>query len=601
MKIKLSDYISQFIVNLGVKHVFMVPGGGAMHLNDSIGYQKGIEFICNQHEQASAFAAETYAKTSDNIGVAIVTTGPGGTNAITGAVGAWFDSTPCLFISGQAKRSDLIGNLGIRQHGVQEVDIITLVKSITKYAITIMEPYSIRFHLEKAVYLAKSGRPGPVWIDVPLDVQAATIDTDFLEEFNFKSDVDEPSEKNDLFLLVSKTIKLLNKSERPILLLGNGIRLSGARNKIEELIDKLKLPFLLTWPAIDFFSDNHELLVGRPGPVAPRGANFALQNSDYLLTIGARLDIVVTGYAPDKFARAAKKIMVDIDQAEIRKMGTNIDLAICADAKAFIMEFLNQINTVLPKKRLNWISKCKNWKIKYPIILPEYRLEKLVSTYILTDVLSEELTTNDIIVSGSSGAGIEIFLLAFRAKKGQRVVSTEALGAMGTGLPASIGACLASRKKRTICVNGDGGLQFNIQEFETLARLKLPIKLFVLNNNGYSSIRTSQSRYFGRLTGADTTSGLSLPDICKVADAYGLTVLRITDQTNLVEKVRNVLNRPGLVVCEVLTPADEPRAPCMMSMQKPDGSMVSKPLEDLWPFLDRDEFLSNMIIPPIEE
>ena len=356
MKIKLSDYISQFIVNLGVKHVFMVPGGGAMHLNDSIGYQKGIEFICNQHEQASAFAAETYAKTSDNIGVAIVTTGPGGTNAITGAVGAWFDSTPCLFISGQAKRSDLIGNLGIRQHGVQEVDIITLVKSITKYAITIMEPYSIRFHLEKAVYLAKSGRPGPVWIDVPLDVQAATIDTDFLEEFNFKSDVDEPSEKNDLFLLVSKTIKLLNKSERPILLLGNGIRLSGARNKIEELIDKLKLPFLLTWPAIDFFSDNHELLVGRPGPVAPRGANFALQNSDYLLTIGARLDIVVTGYAPDKFARAAKKIMVDIDQAEIRKMGTNIDLAICADAKAFIMEFLNQINTVLPKKRLNWIS-----------------------------------------------------------------------------------------------------------------------------------------------------------------------------------------------------------------------------------------------------
>jgi len=216
-------------------------------------------------------------------------------------------------------------------------------------------------------------------------------------------------------------------------------------------------------------------------------------------------------------------------------------------------------------------------------------------------VLSEELTTNDIIVSGSSGAGIEIFLLAFRAKKGQRVVSTEALGAMGTGLPASIGACLASRKKRTICVNGDGGLQFNIQEFETLARLKLPIKLFVLNNNGYSSIRTSQSRYFGRLTGADTTSGLSLPDICKVADAYGLTVLRITDQTNLVEKVRNVLNRPGLVVCEVLTPADEPRAPCMMSMQKPDGSMVSKPLEDLWPFLDRDEFLSNMIIPPIEE
>ncbi len=601
MKIKLSDYVTQFIVNLGVKHVFMVPGGGAMHLNDSIGAQEGIEFICNQHEQASAFAAETYAKVSDNLGVAIVTTGPGGTNAITGATGAWLDSTPCLFISGQVKRSDLIGTLGIRQHGVQEVDIVTMVKSITKYAVIIMDPLSIRFHLEKAVHLAKTGRPGPVWIDIPLDVQAATIDTDLLEEFKILPAITDTSEKSNLPFLVAKSIALLNESERPILLLGNGIRLSMAKKTIVELIDKLHLPFLLTWLALDLFAADHELLVGRPGPVAPRGANFALQNSDCLISIGARLDIVVTGYAHDKFARAAKKIMVDIDQCEINKMRTKIDVPICEDANAFILEFLKQISTVQINDRTAWLNTCKNWKIKYPVVIPEYRSEKHVSTYVLADVLSEEITEDDIIVSGSSGAGIEIFLLAFRAKKGQRVVHTTALGAMGTGLPASIGACLASGRKRTICVNGDGGLQFNIQEFETLARLKLPIKLFVLNNHGYSSIRTSQSRYFGRLTGADDTSGLSLPDICKVADAYGLPFFRITDQTSLFEKVREVLNTPGSVVCEILTPQDEPRAPSMMSMQKPDGTMVSKPLEDLWPFLDRDEFYSNMIISTIEE
>lgn len=600
MKIKLSDYVIQFIVDLGVKHIFMVSGGGAMHLNDSVGQNKKIEFICNHHEQASAMAAETYARISENIGVALVTTGPGGTNAITGVAGAWLDSTPCLFLSGQAKRSDLIGNLGIRQHGVQEIDIVSIVKSITKYAVTIMKPESIRYHLEKAIYLAKSGRPGPVWIDIPLDVQASTIDTELLGRYEiYEESVQLP--KINLSEKVFKTIKLINNAERPILLIGNGTRLSGAKNDIIKLIDKLNIPVLLTWPALDLLPDNHELLVGRPGPVASRGANFALQNADCLISIGARLDIVVTGYAHNNFARAAKKVMVDIDLAEINKMKTNIDVPVCSDAKAFIQEMIKHINNIDPKKRANWMVRCREWKTKYPVVLPEYRLEKLVSTYVLTDVLSDELTGDDIIIPGSSGAGIEIFLLAFRAKKGQRVLNTTALGAMGNGLPSAIGGCLASGKKRTICVNGDGGLQLNIQEFETLARLKLPIKLFVLNNQGYSSIRTSQTRYFGRLTGADSTSGLSLPDISKVAAAYGLQVKKIKNQEHLNAQVRDALNTPGTVICEVFTPADEPRAPSMMSIQKPDGSMVSKPLEDLWPFLNREEFLSNMIIPPVEE
>jgi acetolactate synthase I/II/III large subunit len=599
MKIKLSDFVAQFIADLGVKHVFSVPGGGAMHLNDSFGYNKDIQFISNHHEQASAMAAETYAKISNNIGVALVTTGPGSTNAVTGVAGAWLDSTPCLFISGQVKRSDMIGNLGVRQNGVQEIDIVSIVKPITKYAITIMDPNTIRYHLEKAVFISKTKRPGPVWIDIPLDVQASIIDTDELLKFN--CDNEEGISISVLSSAVSNTINLLNKSDRPVLFIGNGTRLAGAVNEIKQLIYILNIPILLTWPALDMLPDSHELLIGRPGPVAPRGANFTLQNSDFFLSIGARLDTVVTGYAPEKFARAAKKIMVDIDPYEISKIKKHIDIPICCDVKEFLIELLKQSDNILHKNRSIWINRCQDWKKKYPVVQKEYYSEKSVSTYVFTDILSEELNENDIIISGSSGAGIEIFLLAFKAKKGQRVTNTTGLGAMGNGLPATIGGCLASGCKRTICVNGDGGLQLNIQEFETLSRLQLPIKLFILNNKGYSSIRTSQSRYFGRLTGADNTSGLTLPNISKIAKAYGIKVKKIINQKNLAGKIRNVLNTPGTVICEVFTPLDEPRVPSLMSIQKPDGSMISKPLEDLWPFLDRNEFLSNMIIPPIEE
>ncbi len=597
---KLSDYVFQFVAQLGVKHVFMVPGGGAMHLNDSAGHCEGIEFVCNLHEQASAIAAEAYAKVTEHLGVALVTTGPGGTNAITGVAGAWLDSTPCLFLSGQVKRSDLIGNTGVRQMGVQEIDIVSIVRPITKYAVTIMQPTRIRYHLEEAIFIAKSGRPGPVWIDIPLDVQAAQIDPETLEGFDPRK-IALVTASDNLETLVARTIELLNAAERPILLIGNGVRLAGAKEDCLRLIHRLNLPVLLTWPAQDFLPDTHELLVGRPGPVAPRGANFALQNSDWLLTIGARLDLVLTGYAHDRFARAAKKIMVDIDPAEINKIKSHIDVPVCADAKLFIQELLRQSSQIVTKDRPGWMARCREWKTRYPIVQPEYREQKLVSTYVLAEVLSDELTGDDIIVSGSSGAGIEIFLLAFKAKAGQRIFLTTALGAMGFGPSASIGACLASGRKRTVCVDGDGGLQLNIQEFETIARLNLPIKLFVLNNQGYSSIRTSQMRYFGRLTGADASSGMTLPSLEKVAAAYGLPTAHIADQSDLKRQVKDVLESPGPVVCEVMVWLDEPRAPSLSSVQRPDGSMVSKPLEDLWPFLERQEFLSNMLIPPLDE
>jgi acetolactate synthase-1/2/3 large subunit len=578
----------------------MVAGGGAMHLNDSVGHCRGIEYVCNLHEQAAAMAAETYAKLNENIGVALVTSGPGSTNAITGTAGAWLDSTPCLFISGQVKRSDMIGDTGVRQMGVQELDIVSIVKSITKYAVTVMEPTTIRYHLEKAVHLARTGRPGPVWIDIPLDIQASQIDPAALKGFD-PNELPPTGTPDNLPAEVAQTFDLLNTAERPILLIGNGVRLAGARQEMQELVQRLDVPVLLTWLAHDLLPEAHELFVGRPGPVAPRGPNFALQNSDWLLTIGARLDMVLTGYAHDLFARAANKIMVDIDPTEIRKMKTPIAVPICSDAKVFIKEMLRQTDRLVCRDRSAWMARCREWKTKYPVVLPEYRAQKLVSTYVLTEVLSDELTGDDVIVSGSSGAGIEIFLLTFRVKEGQRVLVTTALGAMGYGLPASLGACLASGGKRTILVDGDGGLQLNIQELETLARLQLPIKIFILNNQGYASIRTSQSRYFGRLTGADATSGLTLPSLGKVVTAYQLPIMQIKDQSNLVEQVREVLNTSGPVVCEVVTPPDEPRAPSLASMQRSDGTMVSKPLEDLWPFMDRQEFLANMIIPPIEE
>ena len=599
--IKLSDYVFQFIANQGVKHVFLFPGGGAMHLVDSLGRSEGIEYICNHHEQACTIAAEAYARVTNNLGVALVTTGPGGTNAITGVAGAWLDSTPCLFISGQVKRNDLMGNLGVRQLGSQEIDIVSLVKPITKYAITVTDPADIRFHLEKAVYFAKSGRPGPVWMDIPLDVQAISIEPETLNSFHPKEIVVHVDTVS-LVKQVSKVIDLLNQAERPVILAGNGIRLAGAEKEFLELVNKLKIPVLTTWLGIDLIQDSHELFIGRPGSIAPRGANFALQNSDCLLIIGSRLDMALTGYAHDKFARAAKKIMVDIDPAEIKKIKTKIDIPIIADAKIFICELLSRINENKINKSLSWLSRCQEWKEKYPIVLSEHRKHHgSVSIYYFSEILSDELSNDELVVPGSSGNSVEIFLLTLKVKSGQRVFHNRGLGAMGYALPASIGACVASGLKRTICVDGDGGFPLNVQELETIARLNLPIKYFVINNGGYASIRAMQMNYFKHKVGADSESGLTLPDIIKVASSYGLPTQRISNQNDLRKQIQNVLQSSGPTVCEVKVIPDEVRQPRLSSFQKDDGMMISKPLEDLWPFLGRQEFLSNMIISPLKE
>jgi acetolactate synthase I/II/III large subunit len=605
---KVSDYVVQFIAEQGVKHVFLVTGGGAMHLNQSLGAQTVIQPICNSHEQASAICAEAYAKATNHLGVCMVTTGPGGTNAVTGVAGAWLDSTPMLIVSGQVKRPDRMFDkdgrpLGMRQLGVQEVDIVSIVKPITKYAVTVLDPNQIRYHLEKAAYLALNGRPGPVWIDIPLDVQASPLeDPAALRGFD-PTELKHDSANSDLKNEVSRLIATLNQAERPLLFAGNGIRLARATAEFAQLRHLLRIPTVATWCAADLVPSDDSTYVGRPGSVAARGANFALQNCDFLLAIGVRLDFAITGYAPQNLAREAWKTAVDIDAAELAKLHPHIQQPICADAKAFLDELLRQQDSFRLPDRSAWDSRCANWKTRYPVVTEEHRRpESNVSIFHLAEVIGTESNPDDLLVSGSSGSGIEIFLLACPTRTGQRIYHTAGLGAMGYGLPMSLAVCIGGGRRRTILVDGDGGFQFNIQELETASRLKLPVKFFVLNNDGYASIRASQTGYFGKPNiGCDEKTGLTIPNMSKVAAAYGIPSVVIADQRSLRADVRRVLALDGPVVVDVHVIPDEMRAPRLQSYQKPDGSFVSKPLEDLYPFLPREEFLANMIVKPLPE
>jgi acetolactate synthase-1/2/3 large subunit len=599
---KLSDYVVKRIADEGVHHIFLLPGGGCMHLIDSVGNCKEIEFVCNLHEQACAIGADSYGQYTNNLGVALVTTGPGGTNATTGVAAAWLESTPTLFISGQVKRSDIVGDRGMRQIGFQEINIVKIMEPITKYAVTVMDPNSIRFHLDKAIHLARSGRPGPIWIDIPLDVQAALIDENSLEGY-VPSIVDGQDQQQELSGKVKQVINLINQANRPVLLVGNGVRLAKALPEFYQLVKTLNIPVLTTWKAIDMLADDDPLFIGRPGAIGQRGANFAQQNSDLFLSLGARLDQGQTAYNHRNFARAARKIIVDIDIAEINKLDMAIDVSVAADVGVFIRELLKHIHLVHENERTAWWQRCKEWKERYPVILPEYYDNPIgINTYALIDVISALMTPEDVLIPGVSGQCSEITMQAFKVKAGQRIYSSHGLGAMGFGIPASLAGCLASGKKRTICIDGDGGFHMNTQELETVQRLNLPVKYFVLNNQGYSSIRASQRNYFNNhFVASSFDSGLSLPDTLKVAAAYNITTLQIKDHVHLQEEVRQVMDMPGPVVCDVITPFDQPTMPRVTSRQMANGQMVTMPMEDLSPFLDRDEFHKNMIIPPLPE
>jgi acetolactate synthase-1/2/3 large subunit len=578
----------------------MLTGGGCMHLVDSFGRQEGMEYVCCLHEQAVSFATQAYAEYTSALSAALVTTGPGGTNAMTGLAAAWLDSTACLFLSGQVKRADLLAGRGVRSMGPQEIDTIAVVSPLTKYAKTLVEPNDVRYELEKAIYLATTGRRGPVWLDFPLDVQAAMVDESKLRGF-----IPEPvaDASAGIKQKVAAAIELLKKAERPVLFVGNGTRQAHLEGLVEDAVNMLKVPTLLTWKSMDMLPENHPFYAGRPGSIASRGSNFTQQNADWIMVLGARLDMPQIAFSHKNFARGAKKVLVDVDANEIRKFDMTIDVAVHADAKDFLCELLAQLrNSVLPHSPV-WLKKAKDWLTKYPVILPEYWQEDkgVVNPYLLVDVLSEQCTPEDVLAPGSSGACSDIFLQCFRIKKGQRVVNSPSLGAMGTGLPGTIGTCLASGRRRTICVNGDGGFQLNIQDLETVKRLRLPVKYFVLCNGTYASIIGAQRNHFaGRLVGSDPSSHLTLPDLIKVAEAYGVKAMEIKDHKNLRGAVSAVLASDGPVVCAVNVSSDQPTLPRATASTRPDGTIVSLPMEDMAPRLPRDEFLANMIVPPLE-
>ena len=588
---KVSDLIFDYIASLGVKHVFYLPGGGAMHLDDSLGYNKRLKPICMLHEQACSIAAEAYARISESFGVCVVTSGPGSTNAITGLVGAWLDGTPVIFISGQAKRADLVNNQNIRQFGIQEVNIVNIVKSVTKYAVQIQDPEMILYELEKATAIAKDGKPGPVWIDVPLDVQASKVEEKKLRHYKVVFPSFECKNRDIL-----ETIKLLNESKRPLLLLGHGIRLANAIPEMNRLIKKLHVPVMTTWNGVDLIEDSNPLFFGRPGAVGHRHANFIQQNADFVLTIGTRLNLLSSGYDFGSFLKNAKHVMVEIDANEMKKCSVHPYLAIHADAKSFLGKMLDNSSKVAKQERKEWWDYCRTMKKKYPLFIKEQiPTGKGINTYDLVNSITNQMTGKDIFQFTSSGTGADIAMYSFRIKKGQRAFLTKGLASMGFDMPACIGSGLAGKGRRTVCITGDGGFLMNVQELATLKKLNLPIKIFILCNEGYGMIYNSQVGNFKRLEGCTPDSGLPMPDIKSVVKGFKVKCFDLSDTKKLDKTVEEVLAYEGPAICTVKIYIGQKILPRQTNYMKPDGQMASRPLEDMSPLLDRDEFEANIL------
>lgn len=593
MTIKLSDYVMQFLVSKGVKHVFMLPGGGAMHLDDSLGRCAALQYTCFLHEQALAIAAEAYGQFTNFPGVGLVTSGPGSTNAITGVAAAFLDSTPCLFISGQAKRSDLKKDSGVRQMGSQEVDIVAMVSPVTKYAVTVLDPNTIRYHLEKAWQEATTGRMGPVWLDIPLDVQATQVEESQLTGLPPAA---APADPRPLEAAVTEIVARLNAADRPVILAGNGVKLAAAQDLLCRFAEANQIPILLTWKAADFLDYDHPLNFGSPGIMGCRTANFIVQNADLLLVVGSRLDPSLTAFNAAGFGRNAQKVVVDIDAAEIRKLG-HLDIPVVADAGDFLRMLGARQTEIHPRNRESWLTYCRGLKKRYPVVLEEYRTSTdNVNPYVFTDLLFQQLTADDVIVPASSGTAGEVTYQAIRVKKGQRIKNAAGLGSMGFGLPGAIGACIASARQRTILIDGDGAFQLNIQELETVVRLKLPIKIFIWDNQGYASIMATQRNLFnGHYVGSEPGSGLTLPDLRAIANAYGIRCEQAVYNQDLPEAITRTLSGPDPALCHVRVTQSHVTSPKVQAMKTPDGNMISKPLEDMWPYLPPEELQANMI------
>jgi acetolactate synthase-1/2/3 large subunit len=594
---KLSDYIAGELANWGVRDLFMVTGGGAMHLNDSIGKESRLRYICTHHEQAAAMAGECYARVSGQVGVINVTTGPGGINALNGVFGAWTDSVPMLILSGQVKRETCMGYRGmttIRQLGDQEVDIIRMVKGITKYAVMVDDPSTIRYHLEKAYHLARTGRPGPCWLDIPIDVQSANIEPSTLKSYDPAEDAQrwDPTEIRRLCAL---TLERLRTAERPVILAGTGVRAAGALDVFERVIRKLRIPVTTAWTH-DLIASDDELFCGRPGTIGERAGNLTVQNADVLLILGSRLNIRQVSYNWPSFARNAFKIQVDVDAAELDKPTVRPDLPIHCDLSVFLPELERQAETWQHRPEHNqWREWCRSRVARYPVVQERHRAaQSPLNTYHFIEMLFEGLRQDDVLVCGNAAACIVPYQ-AGKLRMGQRLISNSGSASMGYDLPAAIGAAVARHGERVICLAGDGSLQFNIQELQTIAHYGLPVKVIVLNNGGYLSIRQTQSNFFGRLVGESGASGVSFPDYNRVATAYGIPSARV-EHVDCISQLWRLLDAPGPALCEVMVDPAQEFEPRLKSRQLPDGTIVTPALEDMYPFLDAAELESNMFV-----
>ena len=586
---RVADYLLGRLADLGVEDIFFLPGGGAMYLNDALACETRITAVLCHHEQACGIAAEAYGRTHEcGFGVAIVTTGPGATNVLTPVAGAWIESLPLFILSGQVKRPDALHGRPLRQSGVQEVDAVSMVKPITKYAVTIDSPENTRKYFEEAIWHMRNGRPGPVWLDVPLDVQAAPIDPDTLDGF-IPPTTDTPVVLDQELI---KLKQLLINAKKPLILAGHGVRISGGATKFKELVEKLRIPCVFTWNASDLLAWDNPLYVGRPGVVAARSPNFAVQNCDCLISIGCRLDNVITAYNPKGFARNAQKIIVDVDQNELDRHELNVALPILADAKQFIELWLTSIEP-LPDRWGEWRAQCLDWKKRYtPLDGRQFESSLPMSHYQFVDTLSDAIPENQLVITGSSGLAVEVFYAAYRNRVGQRMFLTSGLGSMGYGIAAAIGACIGAGRIPTVCVESDGSLMLNLQELATLKALNLPITIVVMNNRGYASIRNTQRNYFEeRYLGTGPASGLFIPNFVEVAKAIGLTA----EDISIPEQLSSAFDTVGPKLLNVHLKTDEALSPKVAAMPQPDGSIISMPLEDMSPLLSLEQLEREMI------
>ena len=593
MEMKLAKYISQFLVERGITDCFMVTGGGAMHLDDAIGHQEGIHCTFNHHEQACAIAAEGYTRMTGKLAAVCVTSGPGGTNAITGVMGGWLDSIPMFVLSGQVKRETTIWacpELNLRQLGDQEFNVIDSVQNMTKYAVMVTNPREIAYHLEKALYLATNGRGGPVWLDIPLDVQGAKIETD--ELIHFHAEEERTWKKTEIKqAVIDIVLQKLREAKAPLVLAGTGINLGGAREKLLQFLEKYRIPVVTAWNANDTVAYDNPYYVGMPGTVGIRSGNFAVQNCDLLISLGCRMNIRMIGYTHHDFAKNAFKVIVDIDPRELVKPTIQADLPIHADVNDFLDTMLTQVYEPV-KAHEQWVKWGRELLEKYPAARPAYHTsgnEKL-NPYIFIDKLFDHTKNDDRIICGN-GAACVITFQAAKIKQGQRMFTNSGCAAMGYGFPAAVGVAVSENSRRTICIDGDGSLMMNVQEMATVAYNKLNIKLFILNNNGYLSIRQTQRNLFQPpFIGIDSESGVGFPDFGKLAEAFGLPYYRIDREDETDRKLEEVLESDGPCVCEVVVDEGQNFEPKSSSKVLPDGRIVSPSLDDMAPFLDREEF-----------